>query len=49
MPPGSRTRWRSYAGAKHGYAPPDMPAYNEAASERHWREMLKLFDEKLKA
>jgi carboxymethylenebutenolidase len=38
-----------YAGAKHGYAPPDMPAYNEAASERHWREMLKLFDEKLKA
>jgi len=37
-----------YAGAKHGYAPPDMPAYNEAASERHWREMLKLFDEKLK-
>jgi carboxymethylenebutenolidase len=38
-----------YAGAKHGYAPPDMPAYNETASERHWREMLKLFDEKLKA
>ena len=38
-----------YAGAKHGYAPPDMPVYNEAASERHWREMLKLFDEKLKS
>ncbi len=37
-----------YAGAKHGYAPPDMPVYNEAASERHWREMLKLFEEKLK-
>jgi carboxymethylenebutenolidase len=37
-----------YAGAKHGYAPPDMPVYNEAASERHWREMLKLFDETLK-
>jgi carboxymethylenebutenolidase len=37
-----------YAGARHGYAPPDMPVYNEAASERHWREMLKLFDEKLK-
>jgi len=37
-----------YAGAKHGYAPPDMPVYNEEASERHWREMLKLFDETLK-
>jgi carboxymethylenebutenolidase len=36
-----------YAGAKHGYAPPDMPAYDEAASERHWREMLKLFSETL--
>ena len=37
-----------YAGAKHGYAPPDMPVYNEEASERHWREMLKLFGEALK-
>lgn len=36
-----------YAGAKHGYAPPDMPVYDEAASERHWREMLKLFGETL--
>ena len=31
-----------YAGARHGYAPPDMPVYNEAAAERHWRELLKL-------
>jgi carboxymethylenebutenolidase len=37
-----------YAGARHGYAPPDMPVYDEAASERHWREMLSLFDEILK-
>ena len=37
-----------YAGAKHGYAPPDMPVYNEAAAERHWTEMLKLFGETLK-
>jgi len=37
-----------YAGAKHGYAPPDMPVYDKDASERHWREMLKLFDETLK-
>ena len=37
-----------YAGARHGYAPPDMPVYNEEAAERHWREMLKLFAETLK-
>ena len=37
-----------YAGARHGYAPPDMPVYNEAAAERHWTEMLKLFGETLK-
>jgi carboxymethylenebutenolidase len=37
-----------YEGARHGYAPPDMPVYNEAAAERHWREMLALFGEKLK-
>ena len=37
-----------YAGARHGYAPPDMPVYNEAAAERHWTEMLKLFDGVLK-
>ena len=36
-----------YAGAKHGYAPPDMPVFNEAAAERHWREMLSLFAETL--
>jgi carboxymethylenebutenolidase len=34
-----------YAGARHGYAPPDMPVYNEAAAERHWRELLKLLAE----
>ncbi|HEY2661993.1 MAG TPA: dienelactone hydrolase family protein [Caulobacteraceae bacterium] len=36
-----------YAGAKHGYAPPDMPVHDEAAAERHWRELFKLLDEKL--
>ena len=36
-----------YAGARHGYAPPDMPVYDEAAAERHWRELLKLFGETL--
>jgi carboxymethylenebutenolidase len=37
-----------YPGAHHGYAPPDMPVYNEAAAERHWRELFKLLDETLK-
>ena len=37
-----------YAGAHHGYAPPDMPVYNEAAAERHWRELFKLLDGALK-
>jgi carboxymethylenebutenolidase len=37
-----------YNGALHGYAPPDMPAYDREASERHWREMLELFEGTLK-
>jgi carboxymethylenebutenolidase len=36
-----------YAGARHGYAPPDMPVYDEAAAERHWRALLKLLGETL--
>jgi len=38
-----------YAGAHHGYAPPDMPVYNEAAAERHWRALLALLDGTLKS
>ncbi|WP_309643802.1 dienelactone hydrolase family protein [Phenylobacterium sp.] len=37
-----------YRGAKHGYAPPDMPVYDVDASERHWRELIALFDGVLK-
>jgi carboxymethylenebutenolidase len=37
-----------YPGARHGYAPADMPAYDREASERHWREMFELFDATLK-
>ena len=37
-----------YKGAKHGYTMPDLPVYNREAAERHWSEMLKLFDEALK-
>lgn len=46
---GVDNRVEIYAGARHGYAPPDMPVYNEAAAERHWRELLTLLDETLKA
>jgi carboxymethylenebutenolidase len=37
-----------YPGARHGYTMPDLPVYNEAAAERHWTEMLALFDGALK-
>lgn len=37
-----------YAGARHGYAPPDMPVYDQAASERHWTELLELLATTLK-
>ncbi|MDP1616713.1 dienelactone hydrolase family protein [Phenylobacterium sp.] len=37
-----------YPGARHGYAPTDMAAYDREASERHWREMFELFDATLK-
>jgi carboxymethylenebutenolidase len=37
-----------YRGAKHGYAPADMGAYDKDASERHWRELIALFDGVLK-
>jgi carboxymethylenebutenolidase len=34
--------------AKHGWVFRDTPAYDEAASERHWVTLLKLLDSKLK-
>ncbi|MEJ0064740.1 MAG: dienelactone hydrolase family protein [Caulobacteraceae bacterium] len=37
-----------YPGARHGYTMPDLPVYNEAAAERHWAEMLALFDQTLR-
>jgi carboxymethylenebutenolidase len=37
-----------YEGARHGYTMPDLPVYNQAAAERHWTELLALFDETLK-
>jgi carboxymethylenebutenolidase len=37
--------WR---GAKHGWVPTDMPVHNPEAAERHWRELVDLFDGVLK-
>jgi carboxymethylenebutenolidase len=38
-----------YAGAHHGYAVPDHPAFNAEAAERHWQALTQLFGETLKA
>lgn len=32
-----------YAGALHGWCPPDSPVYNEAQAEKAWTRMLELF------
>jgi carboxymethylenebutenolidase len=35
--------------AAHGYTMKDVPVYDEAAAERHWRELIRLFREALPA
>ena len=37
-----------WKGCLHGWVPADMPVHNPEGAERHWRELLKLFDEALK-
>ena len=37
-----------YAGAQHGFAVPDLPVYDPAASEQHWDRVLRLFEETLR-
>jgi carboxymethylenebutenolidase len=37
-----------WKGARHGWVPTDMPVYNPEAAERHWRELVSLFDGVLK-
>jgi carboxymethylenebutenolidase len=44
---GTKAELVEYPGL-HGFAPPDMPVYDRDVSERHWREMLALFDRNLK-
>jgi carboxymethylenebutenolidase len=38
-----------WKGAKHGWVPTDMPVYNPEAAERHWVELVRFFDDALKA
>lgn len=37
-----------WKGCLHGWVPSDMPVHNPDGAERHWRELVKLFDAKLK-
>jgi carboxymethylenebutenolidase len=39
----------TYAGARHGFAVPDLPVFNKEAAERHWTSLLKLLQETLPA
>lgn len=36
-----------YAGAQHGWCPPDSPVYNEAQAEKAWTRLLALFEKAL--
>jgi carboxymethylenebutenolidase len=37
-----------WKGAHHGWVPTDMPVYDKDSAERHWRELIALFDGVLK-
>ncbi len=37
-----------WEGCKHGWVPTDMAVYNKDGAERHWSELIALFDEVLK-
>ena len=37
----------TYPGVQHGFAVPDLPIYDRAASERHWKRVATLFDQAL--
>lgn len=38
----------TWGGCKHGWVPTDMPVHNPEGAERHWRELIALFDSTLK-
>jgi carboxymethylenebutenolidase len=37
----------TYPGVRHGFAVPDLPVFNPAAAERHWKALFGLFHETL--
>jgi carboxymethylenebutenolidase len=37
-----------WKGVKHGWVPSDMPVHDAAGAERHWKELIALFDSTLK-
>jgi carboxymethylenebutenolidase len=37
-----------WPGCRHGWVPADMPVHNPEGAERHWRELVALFDRTLK-
>lgn len=41
-------RCEIYEGALHGWTMADFPVYDAPAAERHWRELLALFDDTLR-
>lgn len=41
-------RHELYVGAAHGWTMTDFPVYDETAAERHWDELIALFDERLR-
>ncbi len=45
---GVRHRTEVYEGVQHGYTQADTSAYDPAATERHYRELLALFDRTLR-
>lgn len=38
-----------WKGCRHGWVPSDMPVHDAAGAERHWKELVALFDETLKS
>jgi carboxymethylenebutenolidase len=45
---GVRFRAEVYEGARHGYTQADTSSYNADAAERHWKELLALFERTLR-
>jgi carboxymethylenebutenolidase len=37
-----------WEGCRHGWVPTDMPVHNPEGAERHWKELVALFDSTLK-